>query len=211
MSSSTEISDLIDYTPFVDTHEHLFEESKRLDALESRFTEPVPVAAPDVGLLFSHYSEHDLQCAGMDPEHYAAFTSYEVEPRDKWKLIEPYYKRAYHTGYLRSIRESIRALYDEEDITDANVESLSEQIRSAIQPGDYLPVELVPGHAKIARQGLAQAVSELVDEGWIAPKEVEGLVERLMRGNAHEAFDYEGTLENWRQPENASTGEAVCS
>ncbi len=30
--------------------------------------------------------------------------------------------------------------------------------------GDYIPVELVPGHAAIARQGIARALPELVDE-----------------------------------------------
>ncbi len=63
--------------------------------------------------------------------------------------------------------------------------------------GDYLPVELVPGHARIARRGLTQAVGELVEEGWLAAARVEDLVERLMRGSAHEVFDYQGTLEHW--------------
>jgi len=63
--------------------------------------------------------------------------------------------------------------------------------------GDYTLVEMVPGHARMARQGLAQAVSELVDEGWVESRDVHDLVERLMRGNAHEVFDYPGTLARW--------------
>jgi hypothetical protein len=62
-----------------------------------------------------------------------------------------------------------------------------------------MPVELVPGHARIARRGLAQALNELVAEGWLASREVPALVERLMRGNAHELFDYQGTLANWKR------------
>jgi hypothetical protein len=64
--------------------------------------------------------------------------------------------------------------------------------------GDYMPVELVPGHAAIARQGLAQAFSELADEGWLAERDVPGVVHRVMRGNAHEIFDYEGRLQAWK-------------
>lgn len=64
--------------------------------------------------------------------------------------------------------------------------------------GAYLPAELVPGHARIARRDLAQALSELVREGWLSAADVAALAERLMRGNAHELFDYEGTLAAWK-------------
>jgi len=60
--------------------------------------------------------------------------------------------------------------------------------------GDYTIVEMVPGHARMARQGLAQSISELVDEGWIDSGSVDELIECLMRGNACEVFDYDGTL-----------------
>ena len=64
--------------------------------------------------------------------------------------------------------------------------------------GDYVPVEMVPGHAAIARQGLAQALSELFGEGWIRSADVGDLIEALMRGNAHRIFSYEETLQNWK-------------
>ncbi len=54
--------------------------------------------------------------------------------------------------------------------------------------GDYCSVETVYGHSRIARRGIAQALSELVEEGWVARDEVPPLVERIMRGNAHEVF-----------------------
>lgn len=50
--------------------------------------------------------------------------------------------------------------------------------------GDYVAIEPVYGHARIARRGIAQAVSELVDEGWISIEEASLLIERIMRGNA---------------------------
>jgi hypothetical protein len=46
----------------------------------------------------------------------------------------------------------------------------------------------VVGHAEIARRGLAQALGELVDEGWLNEQEALDLVEPLMRGNAWETF-----------------------
>ena len=44
----------------------------------------------------------------------------------------------------------------------------------------------------LARRGIAQALRELVAEGWLRAEEVPPLVERLMRGNAREAFPQRG-------------------
>jgi predicted TIM-barrel fold metal-dependent hydrolase len=54
--------------------------------------------------------------------------------------------------------------------------------------GDYLPVEMTVGHAAIARRGIAQAVIELVQEGWLMEEDVPDLVTRIMCGNAREVF-----------------------
>lgn len=54
--------------------------------------------------------------------------------------------------------------------------------------GDYIPVEPIYGHSRIARLGLAQAVTELVETGWLLREETPELIERLMRGNAHALF-----------------------
>ena len=63
--------------------------------------------------------------------------------------------------------------------------------------GDYMPVELVPGHARIARLGVAQALTELVEEGWLDAGEIERLAPRIMNGNARELFDQDRALKNW--------------
>ena len=54
--------------------------------------------------------------------------------------------------------------------------------------GDYATVENVVGHAAVARQGLGQALSELVAEGWLRERDALDLVEPLMRGNARALF-----------------------
>ena len=64
--------------------------------------------------------------------------------------------------------------------------------------GDYMPVELVPGHAQVARKGIAQAFTELIAEGWIEERDAPELIDRVMRGNAHETYDYEGKLKQWK-------------
>ena len=57
--------------------------------------------------------------------------------------------------------------------------------------GDYVPVEPVLGHAMIARRGIALALSELVEEGWIGLDDAMALVDPIMHANARKIFDVE--------------------
>jgi uncharacterized protein len=54
--------------------------------------------------------------------------------------------------------------------------------------GDYIPVEPVVGHAAIARRGIALALSELVEEGWLKLDDALALVDPIMHGNARRIF-----------------------
>ena len=54
--------------------------------------------------------------------------------------------------------------------------------------GDYLYVEQVLGHAVIARRGIALALSELVEEGWLSLADALELVDPIMHGNARRIF-----------------------
>lgn len=55
--------------------------------------------------------------------------------------------------------------------------------------GDYIPVEPVIGHATIARQGIALALSELVEEGWMSLDDASGLIDPIMHENAKRIFN----------------------
>ncbi len=55
--------------------------------------------------------------------------------------------------------------------------------------GDYMPVEPVLGHATMVRRGIAQALSELVDEGWMSLPDALELVDPILRGNARRVFN----------------------
>lgn len=54
--------------------------------------------------------------------------------------------------------------------------------------GDYRPVEPVLGHALLARHGIALALSELVEEGYLTLDDALELVEPIMNGNARRVF-----------------------
>ena len=137
MPISETILQQVNRTPFVDTHEHLFEESKRLAALDPDFTDQLPVGAPDFGLLFKNYAHSDLQSSGMKRESIDKLFEFEISPADKWKLLEPWYCKTRHTGYMQAIRETVRLLYDEDDLRADNAQSISDRIRDAIEPGYY--------------------------------------------------------------------------
>lgn len=55
--------------------------------------------------------------------------------------------------------------------------------------GDYIPVEPVLGHATIARKGIALALSELVEEGWLMQADAMELIDPIMHNNARQIFN----------------------
>jgi len=55
--------------------------------------------------------------------------------------------------------------------------------------GDYIPVEPVLGHAVIARRGIALALSELVEEGWLRLADAMDLIDPIMHNNARQIFN----------------------
>lgn len=61
--------------------------------------------------------------------------------------------------------------------------------------GDYWTVENVVGHARIARNGVFLALSELVEDGYLSEKDALELVEPLLRGNARRIFQLERKYE----------------
>lgn len=52
--------------------------------------------------------------------------------------------------------------------------------------GDVSLIELLPGHVHIARKGITQAISELVQDGWLRKGDVPEILERILRKNARE-------------------------
>lgn len=55
--------------------------------------------------------------------------------------------------------------------------------------GDYIPVEPVLGHATIARRGIALALSELVEDGWLTLADATALIDPIMHNNARQIFN----------------------
>ena len=56
----------------------------------------------------------------------------------------------------------------------------------------------IRNHIGSIHAGAMCTLSELVGEGWVRSADVDGLIEALMRGNAHRIFSYKETLQHWR-------------
>jgi predicted TIM-barrel fold metal-dependent hydrolase len=54
--------------------------------------------------------------------------------------------------------------------------------------GDYVVAEPVYGHLRIARDGIARALTELVDESYLTTSEAIAVGHRILRENALEVF-----------------------
>ena len=123
-----EILKIINQIPIADTHEHLLEEKDRLAGKN--------VPAPnDIGLLFCQYVDADLIAAGMASGDLKKITDPKIDPEQKWKIIRPWWQKIRFTGYGRMVRETVRILYGEEDLTDSNWKSVNDGIKSTLKPG----------------------------------------------------------------------------
>jgi hypothetical protein len=133
---ATALAERISATPFVDTHEHLLEERTRLAGVGAHRMLP----CLDAALLFAHYAKDDLWSSGMTAEESERIFSPEVAPGDKWPLLEPYWRRCRQTGYLRAVAETIRILFEVEELDRASFEAVSAAMATRARPGLYREV-----------------------------------------------------------------------
>lgn len=124
------IGRLVDETPIADTHEHIIEESNRLQRAGHW-------RLHDFGVFFTHYLDSDVRVAGMSAEDLAAIFDAETPPERKWALAKPWWERCRNTGYGLCVREALRALYDIDDLTDRTWPRVDEAVRARIAPGYY--------------------------------------------------------------------------
>ncbi|MFZ2049503.1 MAG: amidohydrolase family protein [Solirubrobacteraceae bacterium] len=108
------LGELIDATAWVDTHEHLVEERRRLGDEGYAFTEFTGqrVAIPaDWTALLVDYSICDLVCAGLSESGVQRLLGSDLSPLEKWDVAEEFFEAARCTGYLRAVDLSTERLF----------------------------------------------------------------------------------------------------
>lgn len=131
------IRDKVNATTFVDTHEHLLEESQRLAGPSS---EAPLFTCDDWAYLFAHYALDDLKIAGMSERDATDFVSPRLSPEQKWKLFAPYWPYIRQTGYGRAVLLSVQHLFDITDVTAETIGRITELLRAGVRKGYYYHV-----------------------------------------------------------------------
>jgi hypothetical protein len=127
---------MVEATPFVDTHEHLIEESMRVGGETNGGNYP----CDDWSYLFMHYCGDDLCVSGMPDADFKMFLSPDTALDEKYLLVAPYWERVKHTGYGRAVRLALRGLYDIDDLTEETAPAIEERYRDMVQPGFYAEI-----------------------------------------------------------------------
>jgi len=126
------IRDRVFDTPMVDTHEHLLEESERLQGPAHP-----RVRCDDWALLLSHYLNSDLLVAGMPQAQLDRLLSPDITPLDKWALLEPHWPAVKNTGYAQAVRLAMRELYEVPDLSADTVAAVQAGYEKTRRPGFY--------------------------------------------------------------------------
>ncbi len=126
------IKEIVDTTPFVDTHEHLIEERHRLTG-----TSHAHVPCDDWALLLNHYLNSDLLVAGMPRDAHNKLFSKDVNPIQKWDILKPYWPAVKNTGYGQAVRLAIRGLYQVEELSDRTIKQVQIGYEKTRRPGFY--------------------------------------------------------------------------
>lgn len=125
------IYEKVSETILIDTHEHLPDESKRLSS------NPPLNIVNDWSTLFSHYLNSDLRSAGMTEKDLKKFLGKDIDPLEKWNLLEPWWPAVKHTGYGQATAIAIKELYGIDNLNNSNISRLQNAFESMLKPGLY--------------------------------------------------------------------------
>jgi predicted TIM-barrel fold metal-dependent hydrolase len=119
------IRDFIDSLKIVDTHEHFYnpEFLRKTNLL-------------DIGLLLQQNNYDDLISSGMPDTLFNYMFNMPLGGNEKWKLIEPYWKKTFNTMSSRIILIAIKDLYGINELNDSTSGILSSKIKLAYN-GDW--------------------------------------------------------------------------
>ena len=125
------IQEKVYQTPFIDTHEHLCEESERLEK-SGNVDCWIDMLRPYLG--------DDLISAGLSLSDFERTWLSETPLSDKWEIISPYWNFVKNTGYAKAILISLKKLYDVDNISRDNLELIQEKYLKLKKKGFYKTV-----------------------------------------------------------------------
>lgn len=115
VSQSAVLRELIDSTPWIDTHEHLVEEQHRLSPDGHGFRDAMSgsrVYIPgDWTSLIVDYALDDLVSAGLAPALAQEVIASDWSPLEKWDVLAPYLHASRQSGYMKAVDLSTERLF----------------------------------------------------------------------------------------------------
>jgi len=115
--------------PVIDTHEHLEAEADRI-ARNRDF----------IGLFMTHYASTDVMLAGMPAGQMAALQGDQLDVREKWTLLRPWWDLCRNTAYFQALLRASIDLYGITQVDDDTYLQLDAAVHAANQPGWYRQV-----------------------------------------------------------------------
>ena len=125
------IAEKVFETPFIDTHEHLIDETERINCLE-----PI-IPCDDWTLLLNHYFSFDLISAGISRNKMDRLFSKKISPVNKWEILKEYWPHLKNTTSGIVFRHTIRILYGIDEISEANITELQNKYGQIRKKGFY--------------------------------------------------------------------------
>lgn len=116
------IKDYIDSMRIIDTHEHLLDP----DLLKQSYF-------LDFMLLLHQYNFNDFVSSGLPVSRSDELFNQPLTPKEKWKILKPYWENSFNTAFNRVALLSALKLYGIDDINESTVDLLSEKIKKAYQ------------------------------------------------------------------------------
>ncbi|HET9736882.1 MAG TPA: hypothetical protein VFP78_02085 [Solirubrobacteraceae bacterium] len=140
--ASSPVAEAIDATLWIDTHEHLVEERRRLGpgpyVFSDVWDDPVCIGG-DWTALLGHYAIDDLVSAGLPPGEAHRFIWGDGEPLAKWDAVERFVAAARNTGFLRAVDVATERLFGVRLARDT-CEAIDAACRALREPGWYARV-----------------------------------------------------------------------
>jgi len=125
---STYYNELLDHIQpmeIIDTHEHLPVESER------------PQETDVLAEWLRHYFSSDLVSAGLSDSDLEASRDSSRDIKNRWKIVEPYWRAAESTGYGRALTIAAKDLYGIDRIDADTIEQLDRLFRESRSRGGH--------------------------------------------------------------------------
>lgn len=125
------ISEQVSQIQLIDTHEHLIDESERLNCIKPF------IQCDDWTTIFGLYTKFDFVSSGMSQKDINLISNEITNPIEKWKIIQPYWDSIKHTAYGQVIQYTIKDLYEISELEEKVILKLQERYLNYRKKGFY--------------------------------------------------------------------------